>query len=511
LRVRPNGKGYLVLAGGKRLEAAHALVKSGDWKADAAIPVVVVEATDAEARDQSLTENVVRENMHPVDEFRAFAELHADKKAPLSVAEIATRYGISERHVEQRLALGTLDETILTAWQKGDIKIETAQALTLCPTKKDQVRIFAKLQKEGRISAYGVKAALKIGNDNIGRFLNVIGEAAYLKRGGKVTRDLFGTDHVVSDEALVKTMMDETLAAVCKELVDKHGWAWATSDVPNDSWNYPSLQAQFKPTPEEKKKLDNLKAISDDDNNGYDDDNNGYDDFEAGEAASEAHDTLRAEILSRSITAKQKATAGCFVRVANDGTLAIDYGRMKPKAQPAPTTKFNPRTGQTEKIKAKSSNALTQAMRDRLKEQRLTAIKNALIAHPHGNDLALMLARIVASQITPSSRYNNAPDAVSKCFDAIADGIAPKVMNAALRKAFDPKGYFAGVSKGLALAAITEGVNADEARKVSNKKKGEIAKAALANVPKTGWLPKELRTAHYDGPKPKAKKPAPKK
>jgi ParB family chromosome partitioning protein len=122
-----------------------------------------------------------------------------------------------------------------------------------------------------------------------------------------------------------------------------------------------------------------------------------------------------------------------------------------------------------------------------------------------------MLARIVASQITPSSRYNNAPDAVSKCFDAIADGIAPKVMNAALRKAFDPKGYFAGVSKGLALAAITEGVNADEARKVSNKKKGEIAKAALANVPKTGWLPKELRTAHYDGPKPKAKKPAPKK
>ena len=83
------------------------------------------------------------------------------------------------------------------------------------------------------------------------------------------------------------------------------------------------------------------------------------------------------------------------------------------------------------------------------------------------------------------------------------------LMNAALRAAFDPKDYFAGVSKGLALAAITEAVNADEARKASNKKTGDIAKIALANVPTTGWLPKELRTAHYDGPAGKSqRKPA---
>lgn len=39
-----------------------------------------------------------------------------------------------------------------------------------------------------------------------------------------------------------------------------------------------------------------------------------------------------------------------------------------------------------------------------------------------------------------------------------------------------------------------------EARKVAAKPKADVTKFAIANVPKTGWLPPELRTMHYDGP-----------
>jgi hypothetical protein len=57
-------------------------------------------------------------------------------------------------------------------------------------------------------------------------------------------------------------------------------------------------------------------------------DEDGGDD--AGETASDAYDTLKGAIEARSMTPKHKAAAGCFVGIANDGSLSIDYGRTKP-------------------------------------------------------------------------------------------------------------------------------------------------------------------------------------
>jgi ParB family transcriptional regulator, chromosome partitioning protein len=493
LIVRPNGKGFVIVDGGKRFSAVAELVKAGELMPDVMLPVSVINATDAEARERSLTANIIREDMHPVDEYRAFAQLHADKEKPLDVQAIADHFGIDIKIVAQRLAFGALDDVILEAWLKNEIDEKTARAFTLCGSKTIQRTIFAKLTKKGDVEAYEVKRELKV--SNVGRLLDLIGDEAYEKRGGKITRDLFGSDHIVSDEALLKAMADEKVAAICKELVEKEGWQWATSEIPNSSWQYGHLQGQFKPTPAEAKTLKQLEAACDDDNLS----------FEENEKANEGHDALRAEILNRSITAKQKAKAGCFVTIGDEGALQIDYGRtMPPKVEMQTdlhTGKMTPK-----KTKTKSPGTLTNALRYRLQEQRLTAIKAALVAHPYGNEFGLSLARIVASQIDPGSRYHAAPSQIAKSFGAIADSIAPKVMNAALRKAFDATGYFTGAPKSLVLSAITEATNADESRKLGGKKKSEIAKMAIANVPKTGWLPKELRTANYDGPSQKAAK-----
>src|SRR5215471_3137933 len=159
LIVRPNGQGYLVADGGKRLAAAQALAKAGDWKPDAPIPVIVTDATDNEARELSLALNLVRADMHPVDAYRAFVALHTDKEKPFEVDAIASRFGIDAKVVRQRLALGALHDDILTAWQTGAIQDDAAKAFTMAD-KKTQAQLYAKLKKDGRVYAGAIRAAL---------------------------------------------------------------------------------------------------------------------------------------------------------------------------------------------------------------------------------------------------------------------------------------------------------------------------------------------------------------
>lgn len=134
------------------------------------------------------------------------------------------------------------------------------------------------------------------------------------------------------------------------------------------------------------------------------------------------------------------------------------------------------------------------------------ALRAALNDHPHANPVSRMLAAIAASQITDrKSNWHWAPDAIQKQEKELLTLLDQKVVNAALRKAFKASDYFERCGKAFCLAAITEAVNADEARKISGGKKAEIAKFATVNVGKTKWLPKELRAPGYDGPAAKAK------
>ena len=508
LIVRQNGTGYVVADGGKRLEAAQALVKAGEWKGDAAVPVIVTGASDAEARELSLALNLIRTDMHPVDAFRAFMSLHTDKEKPLDVDALAQRFGVSTKTVRQRLALGALDDTILDAWRDGKINEDAAEAFTLCPNKRQQARVYAKLAKNYRngFEAGDVKEELNVNPNDTGRLLNAVGIDAYEARGGKVNRDLFGSDHTVSDEALLKQMIDETLATTCQSLIAA-GWAWATSDLPNNRWEFGQIKGDFKPTPAEKKEIARLEARSENEALTY----------EENEEADDALGNLKAAIVMRSYSKQQKAKAGCFVQIARDGSIRIEYGFTLPPKVKVETT-VNEATGEKEttlgkkKVAApKGAAKLTKALLDRLKEQRETAIKKAIVAHPHKDPFAQLLAAIAADQIRPGS-WNAAP--FDKQFGKIMEAIDPKVMNAKLHEMFNAKDYFESCGKAFCLAAMTETVNADEARKLSGKKRAEIAKAALANIGKTKWLPRELRTSHYDGPvakaapKAKAAKPA---
>jgi ParB family chromosome partitioning protein len=90
---------YAIVAGGRRLAALQLLAEQGSIDASFAVPCQVQDGDDA--TELSLVETALREQMHPSDEFEAFRNL-VDYGTP--VEDIAARFGVTPRVVEQRLA-----------------------------------------------------------------------------------------------------------------------------------------------------------------------------------------------------------------------------------------------------------------------------------------------------------------------------------------------------------------------------------------------------------------------
>ena len=110
LVVRKEARGkHAVVAGRRRLRALLNLAKDGRIEADMPVPCQVIDSA-ADAAEISLAENVMREAMHPADEFEAFRDL-ADKGLP--AADIAARFGVTETVVAKRLKLANVSPLIL--------------------------------------------------------------------------------------------------------------------------------------------------------------------------------------------------------------------------------------------------------------------------------------------------------------------------------------------------------------------------------------------------------------
>jgi ParB family transcriptional regulator, chromosome partitioning protein len=191
--------------------------------------------------------------------------------------------------------------------------------------------------------------------------------------------------------------------------------------------------------------------------------------------------------------------------------LNIEYGRVKPEAKKAAAKIAKEERASKKKADAKAAKAegkpapepkeLSNALKDRLAAQLVAATRDAIAGDPllRGSPFADVLARTICAQIDPD-RPHSMPDAVRTKLPSIRQACDAAVFNAAIGKRFDAENYFSSAPKGFVLKAIGEAINPDESRKIAGKSKPEIWKFALANIPRTGWLPKELRTVHYKGP-----------
>ena len=177
---------YAVIAGGRRLTALIDLAREGMLSTDYPVPCRVV-GDDAPESELSLAENVVRAAMHPADQVEAFAGL-ADGGA--TVAEIAARFGVAERLVEQRLRLGNAAPVLLDAYREGGIDLEVLTAFAVTADRERQIAVWEQVKEQGyRPGAWQIKRMLTedrvAARTAIARF---VGIEAYEAAGGAVQR-----------------------------------------------------------------------------------------------------------------------------------------------------------------------------------------------------------------------------------------------------------------------------------------------------------------------------------
>lgn len=234
LVVSPEGKEFKVEAGGRRLQALQELAKTGKIPTDFAVPCRVVDV-GASAHEISLAENVGREAMNPIDEFMAFKDL-ADEGH--SAAEIAERFGCTERHIVQRLKLANISPKLLDEYRAGKATLEQLQVLALVDDHARQEKAWAAGARDHwRRRPENLRDLItdrEVGtNETLAKFIG--GAEAYEKAGGIVRRDIFGTsgDAWLTDRALVEKLALAKLEVEAEKL-RKKGWGWVEARVSCD-------------------------------------------------------------------------------------------------------------------------------------------------------------------------------------------------------------------------------------------------------------------------------------
>ena len=120
LLVRRQGDRYELIAGERRLRAA---VKAGLRE----VPVVVKEASDVEALQLALIENLQREDLNPIEEASAYQQMQ--REFGLSQEELAARVGKSRPAVANSLRLLLLPKVVQEEVAQGKLAVGQARAL----------------------------------------------------------------------------------------------------------------------------------------------------------------------------------------------------------------------------------------------------------------------------------------------------------------------------------------------------------------------------------------------
>lgn len=524
LTVRKNVEGYYVTDGGKRLAALHLLARDGEYDKATPIACVLRDETDATARDISLTTNFIREDMHPVDVYEAFADL---RDAGKSTEDISKEYGLSVPAARQFLALGSLSAKVRHAWKTGSFGMHdsvVAKLFTLAGDHAQQDAIFDKLKKQKRLDQdWQVREAI-VGNSNdTGRLVTFVGAEAYKDAGGQMIEDLFGSNHRIEDPAIAVKLVNEKLKEECAKAVAL-GWSWAEplADLPKGcqhSWQRAyDFAEQFAKTkrkewglalhvdqhgkldeyilqkPEQKKAAD--KAAKTKEKNKA----------AASSEAPEKEDGKLSAALNTQLTAA--LTEAAAQAIINEPDLAFSI---------ALASLMSSDHGGGSAVRVTGHGYGARHREDESEWDFPKALAHALKLTPKQRAASFAMYVGMAFDFTDASGSPCIKDEYGDGEDArlVLEAIDAGAMKKALLEKFNASVYFAGINKAMCIKTIMECLPGKYAEKdFGSNKKADVALIAEDAAHDTSWLPPELRTKFYDGPGSKgwkasaAKKPA---
>ncbi len=130
--VRRVGSNYQLIAGERRWRAAR---QAGLDR----IPAIVREATDAQSIELALVENLLREDLNPIEAAQAYQKLLAE--FDWTQEELAQRIGKDRTSIANSLRLLRLPEEIQTDLRSGRLTMGHARALLALPTVSEQLKL----------------------------------------------------------------------------------------------------------------------------------------------------------------------------------------------------------------------------------------------------------------------------------------------------------------------------------------------------------------------------------
>ena len=340
LNVRPevdaSGKAtgrYGVPAGGRRFRALELLVKTKRMSKTEPVPCIVKAADSAIPEEEdSLAENVHREALHPLDQYRAFKAL-VDQG--LSLEDVAARFFVTPLVVRQRLKLAAVSPRLLALYAEDKLTLQQLMAFTLTHDHARQEQVWDGLANSYNREAYAIRDLLQkhsVAADD--RRALFVGLEVYEAAGGTVARDLFQNHDGggwFENVALLDRLVQERLQRVAGEVMAE-GWKWVevAADFP---YGHTAGLHRLRPTPaplceEDAARADALRVEYD----------ALHEEYEGADELPEAVDQRLAEIeqLLEALDARTVrfepdwiARAGAFVSVGSDGLPRIERGFVR--------------------------------------------------------------------------------------------------------------------------------------------------------------------------------------
>ncbi|MBA4757618.1 MULTISPECIES: ParB/RepB/Spo0J family partition protein [Sphingomonadales] len=328
---------FEVPAGGRRFRALELLVKQKRLAKDAPIPCVVKAANDAvSAEEDSFAENTFREQLHPLDQFRAMQAM-VDKGE--GVEAIAAHFLVTPAVVNQRLRLARVSPTLHDIYAEDGMTLEQLMAFAVSDDHARQEQVWEMLAHSYNKSGAYIRQKLTENSVRAGdKRVRFIGVEAYVAAGGCVMRDLFEPDDGgwLTDPALLDRLVGEKLQAE-GETIAAEGWKWVATAV-DMPWGVTNgLReidgVELAMTGEEEERLATLQTEIEELEAEWADAPEVPDEVQA---RIEAIDAAIGALIERPMTfeAQDMAIAGAFLSIEVDGTLSVERGYVRPEDEP---------------------------------------------------------------------------------------------------------------------------------------------------------------------------------
>lgn len=138
--VRPMGEGYQIIAGERRWRAAR---QAGLER----VPVRVLSKSDTESLELALIENLLRDDLNPIEESRGFRRLLTEYR--MTQAELADKVSKSRSTITNALRLLDLPDEIQDLVYANKMTAGHARAILSVPDESSRLKLAERIISDG--------------------------------------------------------------------------------------------------------------------------------------------------------------------------------------------------------------------------------------------------------------------------------------------------------------------------------------------------------------------------